>query len=248
MRWIQIALALAGVALGVLAYRVQIDNLPLTTTRAVDARRSSPPGRSSSPGSSPGGVGPDNRLGPLMVAVCFALLARQFRYSHDDLAFTVFFLIGELGYALVAHVAFAYPSGRVTDRLERAFLCGRVRRRDRVPARDPARSTTGARGSATSIRSRARASSLVAGDGGVVDFLQDAYAVTSRTACSRRRSSSSSCGSCCGRPRVRGGSCGPLLLAAVVAALWAVLDSVLSFCAAPPGYHRTTSSGGRCSR
>jgi signal transduction histidine kinase len=57
-----------------------------------------------------------------MVITCFALLAHQFRYSHEALAFTVFFLVGELGYALYAHVALAYPSGRVTDRLERIFL------------------------------------------------------------------------------------------------------------------------------
>ena len=65
---------------------------------------------------------PQNRLGPLMVAACFALLARQFRYSHNELAFTVFFVLGELGWALFAHVTFAYPFGRVTDRVERAFL------------------------------------------------------------------------------------------------------------------------------
>ena len=65
---------------------------------------------------------PDNRLGPLMVATCFALLARQLRYSHDELAFTIFFLLGELGYALYVHVVLAYPRGRVTDRLERLFL------------------------------------------------------------------------------------------------------------------------------
>ena len=31
-RWIQLALVVAGVVLGVLAYRVQVDNLPLTTS------------------------------------------------------------------------------------------------------------------------------------------------------------------------------------------------------------------------
>ncbi len=57
-----------------------------------------------------------------MVATCFALLARQLRYSHEALAFTVFFALGELCYVLVAHTALAYPSGRVTDRAERLFL------------------------------------------------------------------------------------------------------------------------------
>jgi hypothetical protein len=93
---IQAALAIAGVVLGVVAYRVQLDNIPTTTElRSLGSvaaawsflfaglvawlRR------------------PANRLGPLLVATSFALLARQFRYSHDDLAFTLFFLLGELG-------------------------------------------------------------------------------------------------------------------------------------------------------
>src|SRR5262249_47390625 len=65
---------------------------------------------------------PDNGVGPLMVAAGFALLLRQFRYSHDDLMFTVFFALGEVGYVLVAHSALAYPEGRVSRRLELALL------------------------------------------------------------------------------------------------------------------------------
>ncbi len=57
-----------------------------------------------------------------MAVTGLALLARQFRYSFDPLAFTVFFALGELGCALVPNVVFAYPTGRVTDPLERAFL------------------------------------------------------------------------------------------------------------------------------
>ncbi len=112
-----------GIALGVLAYQVQVDNLPdgfTTTARAL-----------ASVGTAwafllAGLVAwsrrPGNRLGPLMLAAGFALLARQLRYSHDELVFTVFFLVGEVAYVLVAHVALAYPTGRVTDRLERVFL------------------------------------------------------------------------------------------------------------------------------
>lgn len=120
-RALQSFLVVAGVGLGLLAYEVQMNNLPLTT-----------------PARSWAGVvaawsfllaglvawirRPGNRLGPLMVATCFALLARQFRYSHDELAFTVFFLVGEVCWAMVGHVALAYPFGRVTDRLEKAFV------------------------------------------------------------------------------------------------------------------------------
>ena len=120
---LQALVGACGLALGVLAYQVQVDNLPedfTTTARAIAsvvtawafllaglvawARR------------------PGSRLGPLMLAAGFALLARQLRYSHDELVFTLFYLLGELAYVLVGHVALAYPTGRVTDRLERAFL------------------------------------------------------------------------------------------------------------------------------
>jgi signal transduction histidine kinase len=57
-----------------------------------------------------------------MLAAGFALLARQLRYSDDALLFTVFFALGELGYAIAGHSALAYPSGRVTDRAERALV------------------------------------------------------------------------------------------------------------------------------
>ena len=54
-----------------------------------------------------------------MVAAGFALLLRQLRYSHDALAFTVFFALGELGFPLVAHSVLAYPSGRIKGAAER---------------------------------------------------------------------------------------------------------------------------------
>ena len=120
MRPLFLALVPAGVALGVLAYEVQVDALHSPDDRAVAQvavglsfllagliawwRR------------------PANRLGALMVAAGFALLLRQLRYSHDALAFTVFFALGDLGYALVAHSALAYPSGRVKDNAERTLV------------------------------------------------------------------------------------------------------------------------------
>jgi len=119
----------AGLAVGVVAYRVQIDNLhlrihghgPFTTPARASAivagawlfvvaglvawvRR------------------PGNRLGPLMAAAGFALLLRQLRYSHDPVLFTVFFAVGELSYWVVAQAVFSYPAGRITDRLERGLL------------------------------------------------------------------------------------------------------------------------------
>jgi len=121
MRWIQAALAVAGGVLGLLAYEVQMNNLPATTSlrswAGVIAAWSF-----LLAGLIAWSRRPRNRLGPLMVLTCFALLARQFRYSHDELAFTAFFLLGEICWVLVGHVTLAYPFGRVTDRLERAFL------------------------------------------------------------------------------------------------------------------------------
>jgi signal transduction histidine kinase len=65
---------------------------------------------------------PGNRFGPLLVAAGFALLLRQLRYSHEPALFTVFFLLGELAYWVVAQAVFSYPTGRLTDRYERALI------------------------------------------------------------------------------------------------------------------------------
>ncbi len=121
-RGIQIGLAASGAALGVLAYQVQIDSLGRFTT----------PGRSLAivavgwsfllAGLVAWSRRKGNRVGPLMIAAGFALLFRQLRYSHEPVLFTVFFALGHLGYGLVAHSVLAYPSGRVTDRYERALV------------------------------------------------------------------------------------------------------------------------------
>ena len=115
-----VALAVAGGVLAALAYRVQVDDLHSPADHAVATV----------------GVGlaflvaglaawvrrPANRVGPLLAVAGLALLARQLRYSHDATAFTVFFLIGDLGYAVVAHSVLAYPSGRLTGRTERVLV------------------------------------------------------------------------------------------------------------------------------
>jgi signal transduction histidine kinase len=230
-RVVQVLLGVSGVVLGVLAYQVQIDNLPTTTTLRSAA-----------------GVGaawsfliaglvawrrrPENLLGPLMVAVCFSLLARQFRYSHDALVFTVCFLLGELGYALYTHVALAYPRGRVTDRVERMFLKVAYAvaigfplailflydSSHRLRYFDPA---------------RRESLLLVEGNPDLVDALQKVFAVVAYgvlaavflVLIARKLGRAT--------PRARR-ILAPLLLAAVVAALWAVLNSILTFATLPP--------------
>jgi signal transduction histidine kinase len=221
-------LVLAGaVALGVVAYRVQIDNLFSFTSPARAGITVAACWAFVVAGLVAWSRRPGNRLGPLLSATGFALLARQFRYSHDQAAFTIFFGLGEVGYALFAYSALAYPSGLVTDRVERAFLRvaftvvlafplaillvydgpHRLRYFDPFP----------------------RHSFLVVhGDDGLARALQDVYAVTVYGGLASifvvlvlRRLARAT-------PRARR-MLAPLLLAAVTAALRAVYDSVVTF-------------------
>ena len=65
---------------------------------------------------------PINRLGPLLIAYGLAVLVRPWQYSDDALMFTLGYALSQLNVALFGHVTLAYPTGRVTDRLERAFV------------------------------------------------------------------------------------------------------------------------------
>ena len=47
----------------------------------------------------------------------FAVLIRPWQYSERPWVFAVGFLLGGLSFALLGHVALAYPPGRVVDRL-----------------------------------------------------------------------------------------------------------------------------------
>ena len=115
-------IAAAGIALGLVAYDVQIDNLGPYTTSSRSMAIVAVAWAFLFSGLIAWSRRPRNRVGPLMVATGFALLMRQLRYNHDAALFTVFFLLSELAYALVAHVTLAYPSGRLTDRIERTFV------------------------------------------------------------------------------------------------------------------------------
>jgi signal transduction histidine kinase len=127
---LRLAVLGAGAAgLAVVAYRVQMHNLHVTvqghgpfTTSARSAAIVAAGLLFVVAGLVAWGRRPGNALGPLMTAAGFALLLRQLRYSHDPFLFTTFFLLGELSYWVVAQAVFAYPSGYITDRFERAFL------------------------------------------------------------------------------------------------------------------------------
>jgi signal transduction histidine kinase len=144
VRILRYSLLAGGIALGIAAYKVQMDNLHVTLIRSVglpwnltQAHAMTVGPFTTSARSWAIVIGawlflvaglvawsrrPSNRLGPLMAAAGIALLLRQLRYSHDAFLFTVFFVVGELSYWVVAHAVFAYPSGRITDRLERALI------------------------------------------------------------------------------------------------------------------------------
>ena len=118
-RLVSAVLAVGAVALAVAAYNVQVQNLsPRDRALASVAAYLS----FVFAGLVAWSRRPANRLGPLMLAAGLALLARQLRYSQDAFLFTVFFLLGDLGFALAGHSILAYPSGRVSGRGSRLLV------------------------------------------------------------------------------------------------------------------------------
>ena len=236
IRVFQALLGVSAVALGVLAYRMQVDNLPqpVFTTEARSLANVGAGWAFLVAGLVAWSRRPASRLGPLMILACFALLSRQIRYSHDELWFTLFFLLGEVGYVLVAHVALAYPFGRVTDRLELLFLKvsytvvlafplaillfydGTRRLQYFDPA--PRESLL-----------------LVSANADLVDALQKTYAVTAYGVLATLFIVLIGRKLWTATPRARR-ILAPLLIAAAVAALRAVLDSVLTFVEPVPGW------------
>jgi signal transduction histidine kinase len=228
-RALQALLAIAGIALGVLAYQVQVDNLPEPLTTPSRALASVVAAWSFLlAGLLAWRRAPENRLGPLMVLTCFALLARQFRYSHDPLAFTAFFLLGEVGYVLVGHVALAYPFGRVRDRLERLFLWLAYA----VALAFPLVMLLFYDGTPGSLRyfdpSSRESLLLVSGDADLVGTLQDAFTVTAYGVLAALFVALIIRKLALATPRARR-ILAPLLLAAAVVALRAVLEGILTF-------------------
>src|SRR5262245_39077260 len=234
-RYFQALAVVAGLILGLIAYHVQVENLGPFTTHARAAAGVLAAWAFLAAGLVVWLRQPRNWLGPLMVATCFALLARQLRYSHSALAFTIFFALGELGFALVAHSALAYPSGRVRDRNGRRFLKAMYATVLAFPlaillVHD------------SSVRLRyfdpfypRRSLIVVSPQNGLASFLQDSYTVIAYgvlatlfivlVARRLRRAT----------PRARW-ILTPVLVAVVFAALWAVYNSVVTFSSRPPAF------------
>jgi signal transduction histidine kinase len=122
VRYRRALLIVSGIVVGFLAYRVQIDNLGRLTTPSHALAIAAIGVAFVCAGAITLSQRYPNRFGWMMVLAGFALLGRQFRYSHDAFLFTIFFLLGEVGYVLVAHIALAYPTGRVRDKAERLAL------------------------------------------------------------------------------------------------------------------------------
>ncbi|HEX6724404.1 MAG TPA: histidine kinase [Gaiella sp.] len=120
MKPLRLALLVLGVALAIVDYGLLRDDLHQTVLRSLPAPAVGLSGIVA--GLVAWSRRPDNRLGPLMVAFGFAWLIRPWQYSESGLAFTVSFALGWLGAALFAHIALAYPTGRVTDRWERLLV------------------------------------------------------------------------------------------------------------------------------
>jgi signal transduction histidine kinase len=121
MRVLRLALALAAIPFGLYGYHLLVHDLHSSPQNAVAsvvvawtfvaaglvawARR------------------PESRVGILMTFVGYALLERKLQYSHNSYVFTPAFAFGEIGLgAALAHVVLAYPSGRLTTRIERWFI------------------------------------------------------------------------------------------------------------------------------
>ena len=234
VRYLQVAAVVAGLILGLIAYHVQVENLGAQTTYARAGASVLAAWAFLAAGLVVWLRQPRNWLGPLMVATCFALLARQLRYSHSALAFTIFFALGELGFAMVAHSALAYPSGRVRDRSERRFLkvtyatvlafplaillvhdsSVRLRYFDRFPRRSLI---------------------VVSPQDGLAGFLEDSYTVVAYgvlaalfiVLVARRLRHAT--------PRARW-ILTPVLVGVVFAALFAVYNSVVRFSSRPPAF------------
>ena len=138
MKALKIALAVVAVPLGVMAFRLLHGDLHQTEIRSLPAVVIG--WTAIATGLLAWWQRPVNRMGLLMTLFGFAVLIRPWQYSDRPWVFAVGFLLGGLSFALLGHVALAYPTGRVVDRLE--LMLVRV-------ARDPPRD---ARGFAAEVR------------------------------------------------------------------------------------------------
>ena len=116
MKALKIALAVVAVPLGVMAFRLLHGDLHQTEIRSLPAVVIG--WTAIATGLLAWWQRPVNRMGVLMTLFGFAVLIRTWQYSQDPWVFAAGFLLGGLSFALLGHVALAYPTGRVVDRWE----------------------------------------------------------------------------------------------------------------------------------
>jgi hypothetical protein len=120
MTWLRLAIAALAVPFGIFAFRLQHEELHQTVVRSLPAVAIA--GTAIAAGLVALGRRRARRMGWLMIAFGFAILVRPWQYSPNAGLFTVGLLLGGLVYPLYAHVALAYPSGRVRDPYGRWLL------------------------------------------------------------------------------------------------------------------------------
>jgi signal transduction histidine kinase len=120
MTSLRIALVAPAIPLGIYAFELQHDDLHQTVARSLPAVAIS--WAAIAAGLVALGRAPARRTGWLMIAFGFAILVRPWQYSTESTLFTVGLALGGLTFALFAHVALAYPTGRVRDRYGRLLL------------------------------------------------------------------------------------------------------------------------------
>ena len=119
-RWLTLSILGAGVALAIVDYELLRTDLHESVIRSLPAPAVGLSGIVA--GLVAWSRRPGNRLGPLMVAFGFAWLVRPWQYTSHGVAFTVSFALGWVGAALFAHIALAYPTGRIADRPARLLV------------------------------------------------------------------------------------------------------------------------------
>ena len=120
MTWVRLSIAAVAVPLGIFAFDLQHEDLDQTVERSLPAVAIS--WTAIGAGLLAIGRPRARRMGYLMIAFGFAVVVRPWQYSGDALVFTIGFALGGLVFPLFAHVALAYPSGRVRDPYGRWLL------------------------------------------------------------------------------------------------------------------------------
>jgi signal transduction histidine kinase len=67
---------------------------------------------------------PDNRVGPLMIAVAFSWVVSDLVFANSDLLFSLGSMLGQVFIAVTVHLLLVFPTGRFENRLDRLTAAG----------------------------------------------------------------------------------------------------------------------------